>query len=72
MRFFFFCKIVFLLLLLYASQEKDLKGNVRPPVYLVPELCNMTGLSEEQRGDFNLMRDLGEYTRYRIVLSIPE
>jgi len=50
-------------MLIAISKEKDLKGNVRPPVYLVPELCNMTGLSEEQRGDFNLMRDLGEYTR---------
>ena len=25
---------------------------------LVPELCNMTGLTDQQRANFNLMRDL--------------
>ena len=38
-------------------------GGVRAPIMLVPELCYMTGLSERQRSDFNLMKDLGEYTR---------
>ena len=33
------------------------------PVFLVPELCNMTGLSEEQRANFRLMADLGKITR---------
>ena len=33
------------------------------PLYLVPELCNMTGLSEEQRANFRLMTDLGRITR---------
>ena len=33
------------------------------PIYLVPELCNMTGLSEEQRSNFQLMKALGTYTR---------
>ena len=33
------------------------------PLYLVPELCNMTGLSEEQRANFKLMTDLGRITR---------
>ena len=33
------------------------------PLYLVPELCNMTGLSEEQRANFKLMADLGKITR---------
>ena len=32
-------------------------------VFLVPELCNMTGLSEEQRANFKLMTDLGKITR---------
>ena len=26
------------------------------PIKLVPELCNMTGLSDEQRADFKLMK----------------
>ena len=33
------------------------------PTILVPELCNMTGLSDEQRENFNLMKDMGAYTR---------
>ena len=32
-------------------------------VYLVPELCRMTGLTDEMRGNFNLMKALAEYTR---------
>lgn len=38
----------------------------RPPdrhVLLVPELCYLTGLADTQRSNFNLMRDVGEYTR---------
>ena len=38
------------------------EGNTGP-IYLVPELCNMTGLSEEQRANFKLMTDLGRITR---------
>ena len=33
------------------------------PTILIPELCNMTGLSEEQRANFNLMKDMAAYTR---------
>merc|ERR1719342_31113 len=33
------------------------------PTILVPELCFMTGLSDEQRANFNLMKDMGNYTR---------
>jgi len=33
------------------------------PIYLIPELCNMTGLSDEQRANFKLMQDMGAFTR---------
>jgi aubergine-like protein len=33
------------------------------PIYLVPELCRMTGLSEQMRTNFPLMRDLADCTR---------
>ena len=33
------------------------------PTILIPELCNMTGLSDDQRANFNLMKDIGAYTR---------
>jgi hypothetical protein len=30
-------------------------------VWLVPELCEMTGLTDSMRADFNLMRDMSKY-----------
>merc|ERR1712112_564610 len=33
------------------------------PTILIPELCNMTGLSDDQRANFNLMKDMGAHTR---------
>jgi aubergine-like protein len=33
------------------------------PVLLIPELCTRTGLSEEARSDFKIMKDVGTYTR---------
>jgi len=29
-------------------------------IFLVPELCKMTGLTDDHRKDFNLMRDMGK------------
>ena len=42
---------------------RDERSGVSGPIYLIPELCNMTGLSEEQRANFQLMKALGDYTR---------
>ncbi|XP_028415241.1 piwi-like protein 1 [Dendronephthya gigantea] len=33
------------------------------PILLLPELCYMTGLSDEMRSDFHLMKDLATHTR---------
>lgn len=33
------------------------------PVLLPPELCYLTGLSDETRADFHVMKDLAQYTR---------
>ena len=44
-------------------QVRDERSGQTGPVYLVPELCNMTGLSEDQRSNFQLMKALGAYTR---------
>ena len=41
----------------------DQRAGQTGPIYLVPELCFMTGLSEEQRANFQLMKALGDYTR---------
>ena len=43
-------------------EQRSGNGNTGP-LFLVPELCNMTGLSEEQRANFKLMADLGKITR---------
>jgi aubergine-like protein len=32
-------------------------------VALIPELCHVTGLTDEQRTNFAVMKDLGEHTR---------
>ena len=34
-------------------------------IYLVPELCDMTGLTDVMRADFNLMRDMAKYLLQR-------
>ena len=44
-------------------QVREERAGQSGPVYLVPELCNMTGLSEDQRSNFQLMKALGAYTR---------
>ena len=31
-------------------------------IVLVPELCNMTGLSDDQRANFKLMQAVGNFT----------
>lgn len=52
---------------LLVSRPRDVQrrsdGADQQPVILIPELCNMTGLSDDQRANFKLMKALGEYTR---------
>ncbi|KAG7167994.1 piwi-like 3 [Homarus americanus] len=49
-------------LLMSKPKKRDLRrgqGNI----YLIPELCVATGLSDEMRTDYNLMRDFAAWTR---------
>merc|ERR1719474_305990 len=50
-------------LLINTPTAREMRAGQTGPIYLVPELCNMTGLSEEQRSNFQLMKALGTYTR---------
>jgi len=50
-------------LLVAKPTMKERRAGAEGPVFLVPELCHMTGLSEEQRANFPLMKDLAQYTR---------
>merc|ERR1719322_1072755 len=42
--------------------KKEMRAGQGPTIP-IPELCNMTGLSDDQRANFNLMKDMGAYTR---------
>ena len=33
------------------------------PIHLIPELCMLTGLSDDARSDFHVMRDIASHTR---------
>ena len=53
-------------LLSAKPRERDFRRNLdqgEKLVILVPELCRMTGLKDDQRANFRLMTDIAEYTR---------
>jgi len=50
-------------LLISMPKLREERSGASGPIFLIPELCNMTGLSDEQRANFNLMKSMGEYTR---------
>lgn len=43
--------------------EKRGKSKIEQTFYLVPELCCLTGLTDQMRADFNLMKKLAEATK---------
>jgi aubergine-like protein len=48
-------------MLVAQPDKRDVhKGHVGP-IYLVPELCQMTGLSDAMRANFSLMKDLSQH-----------
>jgi len=52
-------------LLIHKPTAKDKRMNRGVPdiIALIPELCYMTGLTDEMREDFNVMKDLASHTR---------
>jgi hypothetical protein len=44
-------------------KDRDRRGGQNEPVLLIPELCFMCGLTDEQRSNFRLMQDLSVHTR---------
>jgi aubergine-like protein len=42
---------------------KFLKEGYKEYIYLVPELVSLTGLTEQQKADFRLMKNLSEFTK---------
>ena len=50
-------------LLVSMPKDRDRRGGRADPVMIPPEMCIMTGLTDEQRSNFNLMKNLSVYTR---------
>jgi aubergine-like protein len=50
-------------LLISRAKPRELRDGKAEHIYLVPELCRMTGLTDVMRGNFLLMKDLSQYTR---------
>ncbi|XP_048478794.1 piwi-like protein Ago3 [Plutella xylostella] len=52
--------------MLISRDTKRMPGSEKPTdfmICLVPELCQMTGLTDNQRSNFRLMKDVATYTR---------
>lgn len=50
-------------LLVSKAKERDLRAGRSDVIYLIPELCRATGMTDSMRADFSLMRELSEFTR---------
>ncbi|CAH0714406.1 unnamed protein product, partial [Brenthis ino] len=50
-------------LLISRSKPRDIRAGMPELVYLVPELCRQTGLTDEMLANFNLMRALSVHTK---------
>jgi len=50
-------------LLISRPKEKDRKRGMDGPILLLPEFCVITGLSDEIRANFGIMKDLAQHTR---------
>ncbi|TDG47295.1 hypothetical protein AWZ03_006288 [Drosophila navojoa] len=50
-------------LLVSHPTEKNIRGGVNQLIMLIPELARATGLTDEMRSNFQLMKAMGEHTR---------
>lgn len=50
-------------MLVTRSKAREQRAGGDLLVYLVPELCRLTGLTDEMRANNSLMKDLAVYTR---------
>lgn len=50
-------------MLLSRAKKRDLRAGGCELMALVPELCQMTGLTEQMRNDFRMMRAMSDHTR---------
>ncbi|CAH2108301.1 unnamed protein product [Euphydryas editha] len=50
-------------LLISRSKARDIRAGMPELVYLIPELCRQTGLTDDMRSNFQLMRTLSQHTK---------
>lgn len=50
-------------MLVSRSKPREIRAGMPETVILVPELCQLTGLTDRQRENFTLMRTLANHTR---------
>lgn len=50
-------------ILISRAKPRELRAGMPEMICLIPELCRMTGLSDAQRANFNLMKAVAEKTR---------
>ena len=50
-------------LLVSKPKKKDVRAGQEGNILLLPELCTLTGLSDEVRADFHVMKDIAVHTR---------
>lgn len=50
-------------LLISRSKPREIRAGMAETIYLVPELCQLTGLTEKQRENFQLMKMIADHTR---------
>ncbi|KAK5647282.1 hypothetical protein RI129_002174 [Pyrocoelia pectoralis] len=50
-------------MLVSRAKAREVRAGMAEIIHLVPELCRMTGLTDSQRANFQLMRALADHTR---------
>lgn len=59
-------------LLISRAKPRELRAGMAELIYLVPELCRQTGLSDEMRTNFQLMKSLANHTKLGPDLRIQK
>lgn len=50
-------------MLVSRAKPRELRAGMAEILYLVPELCRMTGLTDQERSNMQMMRELADHTR---------
>lgn len=59
-------------MLVTRAKQRERRADQPDMVYLVPELCRATGLTDNMRSNFNLMNELAKHTRISAKLRIDK